>query len=120
MEKIIYPKVYIKDILTIFWKSIRRRQGLLFTLVASISIVNVVEIITPLYYKRFFDTVIAAGDKAAVAEVLTGIIVIILGLNGIIWLGYRIGSFVENRFLTVVSALLRQQAFDWLLGHSYS
>lgn len=120
MEKIIYPKVSIRDILRTFWNATRSYTGFLFALVASVAAANVVEVITPLYYKRFFDTVIDATDKAAVGDALVSVIFIIFGLNGIIWLGYRIASFVENRFLTDVSALLRQQAFDYLLRHSYS
>jgi ATP-binding cassette subfamily B protein len=120
MEKIIYPKVGIRDIFSIFWAGIRFYKGFLFTLILSIVIVNIVEVITPLYYKRFFDMVISATDKAGIAKELFSLIFVILGLNGIIWLGYRIGSFVENRFLTSVSAILRQHAFNYLLQHSYS
>ena len=120
MEKIIYQKVGIGDILKTFWKGTRLHTGLLFTLVTSIVIVNVVEVITPLYYKRFFDTVIAASDKVATGDILLQIILLILGLNGIVWLGYRVATFVENRFLTSVCAILRQQAFDSLIRHSYS
>lgn len=120
MEKIIYPKVGPIDILKTFWKSIRLYKGSFFTLVISIVVVNIIEVISPLYYKRFFDTVTTAGDKGALGETLISIIFIILGLNGTVWLGYRIASFVENHFLTTVSALLRQQAFDYLILHSYS
>ena len=120
MEKINYPKVRIGDILKVFWSAIRFYKGALTAIVASIVIVNIAEVITPLYYKRFFDTVIDAADRAAVSGELLQTILIILTFNGLIWLGYRSASFVENRFLTTVSALLRQQAFDCLLGHSYS
>ena len=120
MEKINYPKVSLTDILKTFWRAIRPHKGLLAVLISCISIVNIVEVITPLYYKRFFDIVIAASDKAAAGGSLMHIILIIFLCNGIIWVGYRIGGFVENRFLTTVSALLRQQAFDYLIRHSYS
>ena len=120
MEKIAYPTVRLPHILKAFWKGVRLYQPLLFTLVACIIAVNIVEVITPLFYKRFFDTLIATADKTAAAPVLLGIIFSILGLNGLIWLFYRIATFVDNRFLTKMAATLRQQAFDYLLGHSYS
>lgn len=120
MEKIIYPNISLGNILKTFWTGMRHYKGLMLTVVASIIIVNITEVITPLYYKRFFDTVIAANDKGAVGGTLMEIILVILGMNGVVWIGYRIATFVENRFLTAVSALLRQQAFDYLLLHSYS
>ncbi len=120
MEKIIYPKVGIREILKTFWKAGGPYKWLLFTVVFSIIVVNIAEVITPLYYKRFFDTVIAATDRLSTSESLIRIIFIIFGLNGIIWLGYRIATFVENKFLTAVSATLRQNAFEYLLRHSYS
>lgn len=120
MEKIIHPTIRLPHILKAFWKGVRLYQPLLFALVASIIAVNIVEVITPLFYKRFFDTLIASSDKAAGVPLLFGIIFSILGLNGLIWLFYRIATFVDNRFLTKMAATLRQQAFDYLLGHSYS
>jgi len=120
MEKIKYPKVGIGDILKTFWNAIRFYKGSLLTIVASIVIVNVVEVISPLYYKQFFDVVTSASDKVAASGTLFRTILIILAFNCIVWLGYRVASFVENRFLTSVSALLRQQAFDYLIRHSYS
>jgi len=120
MEKIQYPTVGIKDIFRAFWTGIRAHTGLLAIMVTSMVIVNIAEVISPLYYKRFFDTVIEATDKVAVGGTLLHIIVIILGFNIAIWLGYRIASFADNRFLTKVSALLRQSAFDNLMHHSYS
>ncbi|MEK7170448.1 MAG: ABC transporter ATP-binding protein [Patescibacteria group bacterium] len=120
MEKIRYPQIGIGDILGTFWNAVRFYRGTLATLVISIVVVNIVEVISPLYYKQFFDTVIAAGDRGAVGGALFQTILIILAFNGVVWLGYRVASFVDNRFLAAVSALLRQQAFDYLLGHSYS
>ncbi len=120
MEKINYPKITLKDILLTFWKGIRLYKSALVTLVISITVVNVTEVITPLYYKRFFDAVSSATDKTATGPALMHLIVLILAMNGLIWLGYRLATFVENRFLTSVSAILRQNAFDYLLRHSYS
>lgn len=120
MEKIHYPTIRLTHIVAAFWRGVRLYQPLLYALVGSIVAVNIVEVVTPLFYKRFFDTLIASSDKAATAPVLVGIIFTILGLNGLIWLFYRIATFVDNRFITEMAAVLRQQAFDYLLRHSYS
>ena len=120
MEKIHYPQVQLKDILRTFWKGARHYKGYLAILIGSVSVVGVVEIIVPLLYKRFFDVLISATAKAAAAEILTGIIVSILGLNLLIWLFYRVATFVDNRFMTAMAATLRQHAFDYLLNHSFS
>lgn len=120
MDRMQYPKVNLKDIIKAFWAGARIHKKLLAVMIVSIVTVNITEVITPLYYKRFFDTVIVASDKVAVGDNLLHIILIVLILNGIIWLGYRIATFADNGFLTKVSALLRQNAFDNLMHHSYS
>ncbi len=120
MEKIIYPKVGIREILKTFWRAVRPYKWLLFVVVVSMVAVNITEVITPLYYKKFFDMVIATSDRMPAREPLIRIIFTIFALNGIVWLGYRIATFVENKFLTAVSARLRQHAFEYLLRHSYS
>ena len=120
MDRMQYPKVNLKDIIKAFWAGARIHKKLLAVMIVSIVTVNITEVITPLYYKRFFDTVIGASDKVAVGDNLLHIILIVLILNGIIWLGYRIATFADNGFLTKVSALLRQNAFDNLMHHSYS
>ncbi|HBV01299.1 MAG TPA: ABC transporter ATP-binding protein [Candidatus Taylorbacteria bacterium] len=120
MEKIQYPHIRLTDILRAFWNGARRYKLRLAILIGSVSAVGVVEIIVPLLYKRFFDVIIAATDKVQTAQVLTEIIVYILGLNLLIWLFYRIATFADNRFLTSVTAILRQNAFDYLIHHSFS
>ena len=120
MEKIQYPHIRLKDILRAFWKGAHRYKWRLCLLVSSVGVVGIVEIIVPLFYKRFFDVIIAATDKAKTAQILIEIIVYILGLNLLIWLFYRIATFVDNRFLTDMAAVLRQNAFDYLIHHSSS
>ncbi len=120
MEKIPYPQVGMREILKTFWRAAKPYKWLLFAIVVSIVVVNIAEVVAPLYYKRFFDTVMATADRVSTGPSLTRIILIIFGLNGIVWLGYRVATFVENRFLTAVSAKLRQHAFEYLMLHSYS
>lgn len=120
MEKIHYPDVRLKDILLTFWKGMRQYKGYLAVLIGSVSAVGVIEIIVPLFYKRFFEVLIAAKERTAAVEVLTELIIYILALNLLIWLFYRIATFVDNRFMTAMAATLRQHAFDYLLHHSFS
>lgn len=120
MEKIIYPTIRLPDILRTFWRGVRLYKGVLIVLICSIAAVGLVELVVPLFYKRFFDALIASTDKSSTAKALIQIIFYILGLNGLIWLFYRVATFVDNRFLTRMAATLRQQAFDYLLEHSHA
>ena len=69
-KNITYPNVGLKDILRAFWNGIKPQKWLLFILVASIILGNVVTIITPLFYKQFFDIIASAGLKSEISPKL--------------------------------------------------
>jgi ABC-type multidrug transport system fused ATPase/permease subunit len=67
-KSITYPKVFLKDILRAFWNGAKPQKWKLLTMVVSLVIANIVIIITPLFYKHFFDVVIAGGSTVSVAK----------------------------------------------------
>ncbi len=119
-ENIVYPKVGLKDVLSAFWKGIRPKKWVLFVLVISTILVNVVTIIIPLCYKQFFDVISSGGEAATIARQLFIIIFYVLGFNGLIWILYRIATLMNNAYEPAVMANLKQQSYDHLMGHSYS
>ncbi len=124
MEKnqsnIIYPKVRIKDVAKYLWAGIRPQKWRMFVLIFSVTIANVAIIITPVFYKQFFDVVNAGGDKAVIAQSLIKIIMYVAILNSVFWIGYRIASLANNTFQPMVVANLKRQAYDYIMQHSYS
>ncbi|MFA5877878.1 MAG: ABC transporter ATP-binding protein [Candidatus Staskawiczbacteria bacterium] len=119
-KNINYPKVGVSDILSTFWKGIRPQKWTLFFLIVFIVLASIVAIVTPILYKQFFDVVSVDGDKSAIASRLLTIIIEIAILNGFIWLFYRIATLCNNSYQTGTIARLKQQAYDYLIEHSYS
>lgn len=119
-KSIIYPEVKLKDVLRAFWKGIRPKKWLLFILIFSMISANILAIITPLLYKKFFDIISAGGDKVIIAQDLITIIIYIAFLNGIFWTFYRIATWANNYFQPAVIANLKQQSYDYLMEHSYN
>lgn len=118
-KSIIYPKVRLKDVLLAFWRGVKPQKWLLLVVILTAVIGNAVAVITPVFYKRFFDTILVPGDKSRVAEVLIAIIIQILWLQIAQWFFYRVASFGTVSFEARSIARLKQQVYEYLMGHSY-
>lgn len=119
-EKVqIYPEVKVKDVFTAFWKGISFKKWWLFWLFFCVVMANTATIVTPIFYKQFFDLISTGLDKGLASQKLVIIIFEILALNAVTWIFYRIATFVNNYFQTLVIAKLKQQSYDYLMEHSY-
>jgi ATP-binding cassette subfamily B protein len=108
------------DVFRAFWVGIKEYKiGFYFT-IAAYALGNIVELINPLFYKRFFDVLTSSPDKAALVPVLIHVLIIILLLNILEWILYRSSSFSINYFEAHVMARLRQTSFSYMIDHSYS
>lgn len=109
-----------KQVLAIFWRAIRQHKAVLFLILLTIIFVSAVDIFVPIFYKRFFDIISGGGAPAAIAPQLVRVIFIILLFNIATWVGYRFITFADSYFVSHVSAKLKQQAFAYLMQHSYA
>ena len=119
-KSIIYPKVSLKDVLRAFWNGIRLKKWNFFTIIVSIILANVVSIITPLFYKNFFDIISSNVSKAEIIPQLFNVILWVLFFNFLSWIFYRTASLANNYYQPIVIANLKQQSYNHLMGHSYS
>ena len=117
---IAYPEVKLKDVLRAFWHGIKPQKWGLFFLALSIILANIAGIISPIFYKQFFDIISAGGDKTAITGQLLIIIIQIAFLNLLVWLFYRSATIFNNTYQTGTIARLKQQAYNYLIEHSYS
>lgn len=118
---IIYPKVTTWGVFKQYWKPVKKY--FLFGLITFVSISVAVlaqSVIVPTYYKKFFDVITQSGDVSLVASVLVHLITIIAVLNLVAWVGNRLSIFSIARFQVYVMTLARQNAYDYVLNHSYS
>ncbi len=91
----------------------------LLVIVLSLVTLNTLVIITPLFYKHFFDVIFDAGSTTSIAPTLLKIIIYIGLLHGFIWLFYRVAEFINNIYQPMTMANLKQHAYDHLIEHSY-
>ncbi len=77
-------------------------------------------IIIPVYYKNFFDILTVKAETSILVNELIHTIFLILIMNFVAWSGYRLQGFSMAYFQTKIMSHLRQNAYEYLLGHSYT
>ncbi len=114
-------KLVTKQTYQVFWQHARRYQLQFWVIIWSITLGGVASVIIPLYYKRFFDVLArsAPGSLTLAVPELRHLILVVLGINALIWLFFRIASFTNNYFQPRVMADLSNTCFDYLHRHSY-
>ena len=85
-KSIVYPKVGLKDVLGAIWNGIKPQKWLFYILIVSMILANIVTIITPLFYKQFFDIIASPGVKSVVAQKLFMLILYVLAFNVLNWI----------------------------------
>jgi ATP-binding cassette subfamily B protein len=95
-------------------------QMLVWTEVIGTITVSVLQVFIPLLYRKFFDVLSQVPDKAVAAPLLVSIIFKILFINIILWIVLRTVTVVDSYLQNKVPALLKENAFDYLIDHSYS
>lgn len=118
----IYPKVTAWDVVKEYWVSLKNHKIALFLTIFGVFIATVGgSIVTPVFYKKFFDTlVIVSADPARDISEIVKIIFIILGVNILNWIGWRIAWFSTNQLEAHVMSNSLQRAFDYVMGHSHN
>ena len=72
--KIVYPKVTILDVLKAFWRGMEPQKWKLLLIIFGVVATNILYIITPLFYKQFFDTIFTGGETSSIVQILLRII----------------------------------------------
>lgn len=108
------------DVVRVFWQGIRLYKFSLFLTISGVIVARVVDIIVPLYYKRFFDTLGLSLPRVEQTHELVRILVVIFVFHLVLWVGYRFAGFASAYFQSMVIAKLKQQAFEYMIEHSYA
>ncbi len=109
----------IKSVLRVFWNIAKKYNLILFFLLFTTTIGGIIGIITPLFYKQFFDILTTAKGTQAVPD-LVKVLLFILGMNGLSWVAYRTATFLDSYYHSHMTARIKQHAFQYLMHHSYS
>ncbi len=116
-----YPKVTVMDVLREYY-NVAKPYWLTFLIAFITTIVPVVtsSVIVPVYYKNFFDILAGRPDPVTAVPQLLHAIFLILIMHTIGWLGYRVYSFAMVHLQANTMNSLRQRAYEYAIGHSYS
>ncbi len=109
-----------KQTLKFYWQASRKYKisGVLALLSTIIS--AAVGVITPIYYKNFFNILTSSRATDVVMSGLFSVLFIIIGLKFLEWLFYRIGDFLITNFQLNNMADLSNKCFAYLHKHSFS
>src|SRR3989344_7246945 len=98
MRNINAPKVGIADVIKYFWKAMRPQKWAFWYILLAFTMGSIIDLIVPLFYKKFFDIIVGTTDKMILAPQLTQIIIWVLILHGVIWTFHQTGFFFINSF----------------------
>ncbi len=112
--------VSVGQVLGQFWNGVKHLKGIFFFSYFLFFVAQVVNVFIPLYYKDFFDVIGKSTDSSATVPVLVHIVTIVLVLHSFNWLSWRIGINLFNIMESRVMAKLKQNAFDYMIEHSYT
>lgn len=113
-------KALVKPVIRHFLKATRKYRFFASLSLGAIFLVHVVEVVTPLFYKRLFDTLAMPEDASVVVPLLMTILITIVALHTIGWGLGRIGLYASIQVVGGVMSDLMERAFVYLMRHSYS
>ncbi len=120
MEEKTSQNIGVKTVLKYFWRIARPRHWQFFYCVFAFTFPAILDVIVPIFYKKFFDLFETAGSKSALTPQLIDIITSILVIHAFIWFFRQTGFYVNNNFVAKTMAQVRQFSFDYTLRHSYT
>lgn len=110
----------VRQIMSQFWKGARSVKGLFFVSYLLFFVAHLINLFIPLYYKDFFDVIGKSVSPSETALTLIKIVTFILIFHAINWIFFRVGMFLFDMMETRVMAKLKQNSFDYMMGHSHT
>lgn len=103
-----------------YWEGVKPQKGLMLFNIFAYTTGNILLVIIPLFYKRFFDLLTNSSVNHDIALGLVRIILVILVINVVVTIVLRTGYFTLNSLESKTMARLKQLSFDYMINHSYS
>lgn len=113
-----YFQLHRKLVLKYFWQVIRHYKLSFFTVIVSTTIASILDIYIPLQYLKLWN--ILETNDFSIVSAAQSVIIFILVLNFARWAIRRLSDFCLAYFESATMAGLREQAFSYMISHSYS
>jgi ATP-binding cassette subfamily B protein len=112
-------EVRIMPVLRAYWRSTANYRGFFALLILGIVAAQATGLIVPLYLRQFINLLSANAASAAVVEALLAVLAVygLFGLGN--WLSRQLIFWANARLDADVMADLEDEAFAYLIGHSY-
>jgi len=108
-------KISTKIIFKEFWRGIAPQKRLFWICISAYAIVELLALISPLFYKKFFDLL---GQPATTPVMLVNIIIIVAATHLAAWAAHVAALFSLTAIEAKTMARLKQNSFDYLMLHS--
>lgn len=113
-------KKYTKKTYKTFWKHIKKYKINFFAIIFCVIAANILEIITPIYFKDFFDVLASGGEKGVVTSSMLSILLVISVIKVMENFFWTSSSFLTIRFQPKIMVSLLNDSFAYLQKHSSS
>lgn len=108
-----------KTVFSVFWENMRGYRTPAILGIVMVIGNTLLDLVAPIYYKKFFDAFASGTPTTQLAATLIGIAFFIFFIHLGSWLCSRLDSFLTMYLQPHVMAALEQSSFRYLLGHSY-
>ncbi|MEI7462935.1 MAG: ABC transporter ATP-binding protein [Candidatus Taylorbacteria bacterium] len=120
-SEIQYPRVTVWDVIKEFFKVAKiYSRGFSLVLITTTIMTVAGAVVAPIYYKQLFDVLSRSTDFAGSVPQLINIIIYIFVFNMIWWVTFSLRNFTMARLQAETMNKLRQNAYDYLIEHSYA
>ena len=104
----------------IYWQHLLKYKWAGTVVLLSSVIASAFDVITPLYYKKFFDVLTSPALGGDIFKILVGIIITIAGINLTHWFFWRLQTFYTVHLESRMLQNLADTCFRYLHRHSYA
>ncbi len=111
-----YMKNKTKQTIRIYWEHLTRYKFKFSAMLIALLGFTLANVYVPLWYKKFFDLL----EKSPEASQLLYIVFVIVGINMVSWISYRVAEFAQNYLEPALIKDLYTSCYSYLHKHSYS
>jgi ATP-binding cassette subfamily B protein len=114
------PHIGLKEVLHAYWGYAKRYPGFLSVVIGSSILLQVANLVAPLYLRNLFNALVARAPSPSVIHPLVEILLVIAAMWFLDWLSRRFQGYANTHLEAGIMADLQTDAFEYLLGHSHN
>ncbi len=113
-------KTGLGGVVATYWRYTKRYPGLLSVMIGGTILLQVANLVAPLYLRNLFNTLVAKAPSPEIIHPLVAILLIIAAMWFLDWLSRRFQGYANTHIEARIMSDLQADAFEYLLGHSHN